>query len=320
MAGKDKRAGKDRRRRKLEERARGARSRERQLGVRRAVREQETQPTAWTDPEDYFVRTEQTRLPVLSAIRKLYGDILPNEIPGDATVLEIAAGRRFLTRHGVVPRGMRRNWIETDIHPPALMGGEPGKRLAASFYRLPFRTESVGAVLGFSCLDLVPRRLLPKVLGEVHRVLKPGGKLIHIADSVPESLPPRLARELSRLQERQIRTGDASATADQRRLMLEAHDIFQRKLTGAMREHGFEVTFAEPIEDKDLVTRGARHTNSPIIQGLQPAARAHMQRAPVIHYDHGILKPEQYRAGVVIPRGKVLEIITCRMIAAKKKD
>lgn len=57
--------------------------------------------------------------------------------------------------------------------------GSPGVR--ADVRRLPFLTASFDRLLSAYVLDLLPARDLPSVLGEFHRVLRPGGVMVLVS-------------------------------------------------------------------------------------------------------------------------------------------
>lgn len=77
-------------------------------------------------------------------------------------------------------------------------GTRPPFLLAADVLTLPFRTGSIDVIVSNSTLDHFPeRRLIDRALGELHRVLQPGGVLMITFDN-PRSLS-YLAGRLKRL-------------------------------------------------------------------------------------------------------------------------
>ncbi|MBI4226656.1 MAG: class I SAM-dependent methyltransferase, partial [Candidatus Omnitrophica bacterium] len=82
-----------------------------------------------------------------------------------------------------LPSGV--TWIETDRHEDQLPTSRQfeTQRQIATLPALPeIPDESVDAVIGLSVLDAIPQSQLPAALAAMARVLRPGGKIIHILD------------------------------------------------------------------------------------------------------------------------------------------
>ena len=116
-----------------------------------------------------------------------------------STVLDLASGSgpvaRELSRPGRLVIGLDRSAAELTL----AAGRGAGPLLQADGRRLPVRDASIDVVT--SCLGLVVLRPMVEVIGEVSRVLRPGGVLAAIAPAL-RPLAPRDLPLLTRLNAR----------------------------------------------------------------------------------------------------------------------
>lgn len=122
----------------------------------------------------------------LPAMRTEISRVLREEAglsPG-AAVLEVGAAGGFLWKH--IPTELRANWTQAEKDPHASLyarrhGNGAGWHLA-DVKALPFPGASFDAVVGLECFDSLSLEDLALFLPEAARVLKPGGRLVHLKD------------------------------------------------------------------------------------------------------------------------------------------
>lgn len=132
-------------------------------------------------------------LAVLSKIREPFGSCareltarLIREYLSDAEdVIEVGAGSGQLRRW--LPQSEEERWVFTDPDARALEDFRHSFPTAtvrsASLEALPFDDHSQSGVVGLCILDMVPD--LTVAFSEIRRVLRPGGRLIHLLDMAP---------------------------------------------------------------------------------------------------------------------------------------
>jgi len=152
------------------------------------------QTTRWNNPAllDHLIRIRQ---PWDRLTRRIVRSVLSRYLPKlSPTIVEIGAGG-----------GQLREWLPPELA-AATTHTEPSepfveafrqrhpqaKVVAADAEKLPFADGSVSGVLALCVLDTLPD--LATVRNELHRLLRPGGVVIHILDlaTSPDSLFPEL--------------------------------------------------------------------------------------------------------------------------------
>lgn len=122
----------------------------------------------------------------VTAMKEAIGRVLLGEAglaPGSA-VLEVGAAGGFLWKH--IPEELRENWTQAEKDPHASLYARRHNN-GASFRQadvkaLPFPDASFEAVVGLECFDSLSLADLGLFLREAARVLKPGGRLVHLKD------------------------------------------------------------------------------------------------------------------------------------------
>lgn len=108
----------------------------------------------------------------------------PAGLPAGASVLEVGAGGGFLWKH--MPPELRPGWVQAEKDPLAALYCERhrnGTRVHRTDVKtLPFGDASFDALVGLECFDALSPEDLDGVLGEALRLLKPGGRLVHLKD------------------------------------------------------------------------------------------------------------------------------------------
>lgn len=101
-----------------------------------------------------------------------------------SAVLETGAAGGFLWKH--IPQELRANWTQVERDPHASLyarrHGNGTSWQLADVKSLPFPAASFDAVVGLECFDSLSLEDLGLFLAEAARVLKPGGRLVHLKD------------------------------------------------------------------------------------------------------------------------------------------
>lgn len=101
-----------------------------------------------------------------------------------SAVMELGAGSGFLWRH--LPEELKPGWTQAEKDPYAALyarrHGSGTHFCVADVKALPFADASFDAVTGLECLDSLTLEDQALALQEALRLLKPGGRLIHLKD------------------------------------------------------------------------------------------------------------------------------------------
>ena len=101
-----------------------------------------------------------------------------------SSVLELGAGGGFLWRH--LPEELKPGWTQAEKDPYAALyarrHGYGARFCAADVKSLPFEDASFDAVAGLECFDSLKLEDFALALPEAMRLLKPGGRLVHLKD------------------------------------------------------------------------------------------------------------------------------------------
>lgn len=122
----------------------------------------------------------------LPAMRKTISRVLLAEagLSSGSAVLEVGAAGGFLWKH--IPQQLRAGWTQAEKDPCASLYARRhgnGERFhLADVKTLPFPAASFDAVVGLECFDSLSLEDLAHFLPEAARVLKPGGRLVHLKD------------------------------------------------------------------------------------------------------------------------------------------
>jgi len=160
-------------------------------------KEQKTRGVKWED-NPVFINSKEVRRYFLNAIPRALESALLEAIPERGRVLELGSGDAWLFRRGM-PASVKNRIEEYTLYDiserahqraRALLNSDPfpGK---IKFVRGDMRDlrgiedRSVDAVLSLNALDLLNPEDLKRVGGEVLRVLKPGGRFLHLMDVYP---------------------------------------------------------------------------------------------------------------------------------------
>lgn len=125
------------------------------------------------------------REPFAACARELTARLIREYLADAENLVEVGAGSGQLRRW--LPEGDEKRWVFTDPDAPALEDFRrtfPGANVrAARLEALPFEAGSQGGVVGLCILDMLPD--LPAAFEELRRVLRPGGRLVHLLDMSP---------------------------------------------------------------------------------------------------------------------------------------
>ena len=122
----------------------------------------------------------------LPAMRKTIGRVLLGEagLSAGSAVLEVGAAGGFLWKH--IPQQLRAGWTQAEKDPCASLyarrHGNGARWHLTDVKTLPFPPASFDAVVGLECFDSLSLEDLAHFLPEAARVLKPGGRLVHLKD------------------------------------------------------------------------------------------------------------------------------------------
>jgi SAM-dependent methyltransferase len=199
---------------------------------------------------------------VLGKLRKVLGSDVDR---GFDRALEIGAGTGYFSLN-LMQAGLLREVTCTDISPGMVsrLGenarrlGLPGVRAArADAESLPFADASFDLVLGHAVLHHLPD--LPRAFAEMHRVLRPGGRITFAGE------PSRIGDRLASIPKR-----GASAVAPAWRALVRArratgeshdsHELFDHSLEGCVDIHAFSpgdlAAYARRAGFADVSVRG----------------------------------------------------------------
>lgn len=124
-----------------------------------------------------------------------------------AAVLETGAAGGFLWKH--IPEQLKANWTQAEKDPRASLYARRHNNGAdfhlADVTALPFPDASFDAVVGLECFDSLSLEDLSRFLPEAARLLKPGGRLVHLKD-FPDWPGQPLARRFNAFALRALRS------------------------------------------------------------------------------------------------------------------
>jgi len=282
---------------------------ERRMGFEKA--------TAWTDPRR-FLQIEKARNPTLGAQKKVYQMVLRDQIKPGHKVLEIGAGRGWFQKH-IVPEELRAEWTELEADEKA-RGQSPGKtKVGGDLKRLPFKDGAFDAVVESSTLDLFHPDEHGKIVAEMGRVLKPGGKVISFQDGLPNP-----ALWLKKVPMSQIMPGhhtQEGLTANMEAAS-DAHDRFSKAMAESLEKGGFKIVARQPIHADGVFPEEERHRDHP--EPNVPESKEMKEakiKAPMHMYMDGFYMPANVRPGMehMVPPGTKGEVFRGRVIVAEKK-
>lgn len=103
---------------------------------------------------------------------------------GGAAILEAGAGGGFLWK--LLPAELRAGWTEMEKNPHAALYARRHKNgsvfLEGDLKSIPFKDASFDGIAGLECFDSLNTKDLLEFLREAKRVLRPGGRLVHLKD------------------------------------------------------------------------------------------------------------------------------------------
>lgn len=136
--------------------------------------------------DGWKARLEQLRAiraPFRECTQRILSDLAREVLPKEGSLVEIGAGDGQLREW--LPEDAR--WVYTEPSEAAcraLRQRHPSARVVrGSAERLPFDAGSCAAIVGLCLLDLVDD--VDAVFAEAHRILAPGGRLVHVLDLTP---------------------------------------------------------------------------------------------------------------------------------------
>jgi SAM-dependent methyltransferase len=149
-----------------------------------------------------FLCPEEQRLahPCREAVRRTVRRVCRSAggVRPGSRVLELGAGGGTLW--SFLPEALRGDWISLDRDPVALRWGRTVGRspraVCGDVLRLPFPAASFDAVAGLTLFDSIKPGVLEGALRECRRVLRPGGRLLHLQD-FPDWPAPELALQMN---------------------------------------------------------------------------------------------------------------------------
>jgi len=249
------------------------------------------------------------RNPTLGAQGKAYRSILNKHIQPGEHVLELGAGMGWLGEK-IVPDELKKNWIESDVAIEFLKRSGGKNKVGASALSLPFKKASMDVIVASSVLGLVPPEAHKIILKEAHRVLKPGGRLIHFQDSVPKIYAnEQIKRNSGTLM---LKPGNIRSS------LARAHSRFSKSLSQGLEEHGFEVRFNNFLSVHGLFPQESRHRDfSELITQIHEDERAKFINAPAHSFINGLYAPVYPEPGTISP-GMKGELFTGSALVAMK--
>lgn len=151
---------------------------------------------AWNNPQ-MLLGVERGRYPYQRALRKIVSDVFSQYIPENNPIFEVGAGTGYLKT--LVPEVYHTAYVSSDYSIANLKSGQRLRELTiqqASAYELPLNDGSQAAIVNMDAYDTLHN--LRGAMGEVARVLSPGGKFIHFQvnypsdDTVDEEYPDHI--------------------------------------------------------------------------------------------------------------------------------
>ncbi len=120
-------------------------------------------------------------------------------LPQTGVLLEAGSGTSE-TSLRINKRGGQRRLIALDIYPPVLQACHPimDVRLGGDIFRLPFADDSLPGIWNVGVMEHFTPVEIDSILGEFHRVLRPGGRLFLLWPGI-DSLPQRFLRLTERV-------------------------------------------------------------------------------------------------------------------------
>jgi len=137
----------------------------------------------WNDP-DALKLIEEDRYPVQRALSKVIGNVFMQHIPQGASIYEVGAGQGYLK--DLIPTEYHTDYVSSDFNIDNLRAGQKRRELTierASATDLPLADNSKDCIVNMDVYDNLPD--LQSAMNEAQRVLKPGGKFIHIQVNYP---------------------------------------------------------------------------------------------------------------------------------------
>jgi len=139
-------------------------------------------------PEEAFRRWEEQRTIYDKPFANIVGELIADELGPKPVLLDIAAGEGYgkylleLAQSDAV-------CISTDIDQDALSSDrwlpndEQAPRAVADLNKLPFKAKTFDGITSISGLNTIDPELLPVIMKELHRILRPGGKIVLTNDT-----------------------------------------------------------------------------------------------------------------------------------------
>jgi ubiquinone/menaquinone biosynthesis C-methylase UbiE len=126
-------------------------------------------------------------------VREKYLNIIEGQLPKGARILELGCGagipmtRRLAVNYGVTGLDISKEQLKL-----AVLNVSEASFVLADMTRLPFAENKFDAVAAFYCINHVRREDHRDLLGNIHRILKPGGLFIATMGSgnLPDSIEP----------------------------------------------------------------------------------------------------------------------------------
>lgn len=136
------------------------------------------------DNAQHLVQIEEGRYTTQRALQKIIGEAFQDYVDPSTAIYEVGAGTGYLK--DLVPPIYHPNYTSTDFNLGNLKEGQKRRDLKiqqADAYALPFEPGAVDCVVDMDAYDTLLN--LRNALGEVTRVLKPGGTYIHFQINSP---------------------------------------------------------------------------------------------------------------------------------------
>jgi len=231
---------------------------------------------AWKDGGTYDA-VERARLPVLGAMKRAFEPFYEKRIPKKGKILVLGAGRGFERR--LLPESIpdsRIVYLDLDAnllkkipslgdakgrlrtHEEIESDRQEVRKIPGSSYSLPFGDNRFAAVVSLDHFDVFPPEILPRVIAEANRVLKPGGWLIAGQSSLPTidrwfDIPTELVERYREEGRIEVRAKDA------KKIIKLPHERYINAVLGAMREQGMHNVEHKPAIATHYCRRESRH-------------------------------------------------------------